>query len=338
MRLLFFFIFAFVCAPAMAQESFRVATYDVGMTRSGAGVLLRDLQEKPDEKIKAAVAVIQAVRPDILLLTGFDHDATGRALDAFRSLLAGGDAGIDYPHSYNGPLNAGEPSGLDLDGDGLLAGWADNWGWGKFPGHGGMALLSRYPVVAENVRIFNTFLWRDLPGALEPVQEDGRPWPSAEAAEVRRLSSRGHWQVPVRVPGGVITLLASNPTPPLFDGPEGANAKRNRDEIRFWAEYLAGNAFADDAGNEAGLPETPLILLGNLNKDPEDGAGEADAIAALVETGRLNDVKPASQGGRVGGRGTGRPEHRPCDTPRVGHGRLARRRRAGEPAGGLCSA
>lgn len=286
-----------IAAPAVAKDRLRIATYDVGLVRDGAGVLLRDLREKPDERINATVAIIQAVRPDVLLLTGFDHDAKGRARDAFRALLQAGPEGIDYSHAWSGPINAGEPSGHDLDGDGLTMGWADNWGWGKFPGHGGMALLSTLPIDRASIRTFNTFRWADLPGADLPRREDGTLWPDPEAARARRLASKGFWDVPVTLPTGArIHLLASNPTPPLFDGPERSNEKRNRDEIRFWAEYLAGQAFTDDTGLTSGPPDAPVVLLGNLNKDPKDGAGAADGIAALLESGRIRDVRPGSHG------------------------------------------
>jgi hypothetical protein len=283
--------------PAMAEERLRVATFDVGLARDGAGVLLRDLSREPDDQIAGVVAIIQAARPDILLLTGFDHDAKGHALDALRTLLHAGPASIDYPHVYSGPVNSGEPSGLDLDGDGMRMGWSDNRGWGKFPGHAGMAILSMHPIGIDHARTFNDFLWRDLPGADLPRYPDGTFWPGADVAEARRLASKGTWDVPISLPSGeTLHLLASNPTPPLFDGPEGANVKRNRDEIRFWAEYLAGRSFPDDQGRDAGPPDAPVIVIGNLNKDLFDGAGDPAGIDTLLLSARLQDVRPSSQG------------------------------------------
>jgi Endonuclease/Exonuclease/phosphatase family len=290
-------LLALLAYPALAEERLRVATFDVALARDGAGVLLRDLSREPDDQIAGIVAILQEVQPDVLLLTGFDYDARGRALDALRALLGDGPSSIDYPHNYNGPVNSGEPSGLDLDGDGMPMGWADNWGWGKFPGHAGMVILSLHPIAAEHVRTFNDFHWRDLPGADLPHHPDGTSWPSTEVAQVRRLASTGAWDVPVMLPSGeALHLLASNPTPPLFDGPEGANVKRNRDELRFWATYLSGQVFPDDQGRAAGPPTAPVILLGNLNTDSHDGAGDASGINALLKSGRLEDVKPVSQG------------------------------------------
>ena len=252
-----------------AAESLRVATWDVGLTRDGAGVLVRDLGRPPDQALAGVLAVIRAVRPDVLLLTGFDTDRSGRAVDAFRALLRQGPDGIDYGHAFAGPVNAGERSGFDLDGDGRTAGWADGFGWGKFPGHGGMALLSRLPIDAEAVRSFRLLAWAELPGALLPERADGSPYPDAAARAALRLSSRAHWDVPVELPdGGRLHLLAANPTPPLFDGAERFNARRNHDEIRLWSEYLSGAAVRDDAGLVAGPPEAPVVVLGNLNARP----------------------------------------------------------------------
>ena len=282
---------------AAGSETLRVATYDVNLTRKGAGVLLHDLGREPDAGLAAVLAVIRAARPDVLLLTSFDHDLRGRALAAFLDLLRQGPEGIDYAHVFDGPVNAGEVSGLDLDGDGMLMGWGDGWGWGKFPGNGGMALVSRLPLDAEAARSFRMLRWADLPGAELPTTPEGTPWPDAGAQAAFRLSSRSHWDVPVILPdGGRLHLLASNPTPPLFDGPEMANRLRHRDELRFWALYLDGEDFADDQGRVAPAAAAPVVVLGNLNADPEDGAGLDGAIGQLLSHPRLRDPRPRSEG------------------------------------------
>ena len=246
--------------------------------------------------------MIRAVRPDVLLLTGFDTDLRGRALAAFAALLDAGPDGIDYPHSFTAPVNAGEPSGHDLDGDGRTMGWNDGFGWGKFPGHGGMAILSRLPIDTAGARTFRLLRWADLPGAELPVRTDGTPFPDAAAQAALRLSSRSHWDVPVLAGATRLHLLAASPTPPLFDGAEGFNRLRNRDELRLWSAYLDGAALRDDAGREASLSAGPLVLLGNLNLDPFDGAGAHEAIAGLLAHPRLQDPRPTSRGGAVAGR------------------------------------
>ena len=113
-----------------------------------------------------------------------------------------------------------------------------------------------------------------------PQGPDGSPFPDPPRQAALRLSSRSHWDVPVVLADGrQLHLLASNPTPPLFDGAEGLNRRRNADEIRFWSAYLDGTPFADDAGAVTAAPDAPLVLLGNLNLDPVDGRGEHSAIA-----------------------------------------------------------
>ena len=295
------FLTALAACPAPAA-TLRVATYDVGMSRDGPGLLLHELAGEPEPATLAVIEVVQAARPDVLLLVGFDHDLRGRALGAFRALLAAGPRAIDYPHAYAAPVNAGVPSGLDLDDDGRTMGRGDAFGWGRFPGNGGMAILSRLPIDAAAARSFATLPWSALPDADLPRRPDGTPFPDASRQAALRLSSRAHWDVPVRLPDGrPLHLLASNPTPPLFDGDEGFNRRRNRDELRFWSRYLDGTAFADDRGRATAAPDAPLVLLGNLNLDPLDGAGEREAIAALLAHPRLADPRPASAGGAAAG-------------------------------------
>lgn len=293
---------ALLASLPLRAETVQIATFDVGLERDGPGLLLNELASRPTPQAEAVVQVIQTVRPDILLLVRFDHDRNGRALDAFRALLAKGSgagaAPIDYPYRFDATVNAGVPSGFDLDGDGRSMRAEDAFGWGRFPGAGGMAILSRLPIDAEAARTFTTFLWRDLPGADLPKQPDGNPFPDAERQAVLRLSSRAHWQVPVLLPGGSrLALLASNPTPPLRDKGEGFNLRRNQDEVRFWSVYLGGSALRDDQGRSEGPPAGPVVLLGNLNLDPFDGRGNHAAIAALLADPRLQDPRPAGRGG-----------------------------------------
>ena len=228
---------AMLAAPAATTAgTLRVASYDAGLTRDGPGLLVHELETGPGPQALAAAAIVRAAGADLLLIVGFDYDRAGRALDAFRALLREGPDGIDYPHAFAAPVNAGVPSGRDLDGDGRRMAADDALGWGRFPGHGGMAILSTLPLDAAAARSFRTLRWADLPGATLPARPDGSPFPDPETAPTLALSSRAHWDVPALLPGGGrLHLLASHPTPPLFDGPEGFNRLRSRDEVRFWS-------------------------------------------------------------------------------------------------------
>ncbi|MDQ3106173.1 MAG: GAF domain-containing protein, partial [Actinomycetota bacterium] len=60
----------------------------------------------------------------------------------------------------------------------------------------------------------------------------GRRYSQAER-DVLRLSSKSHWDVTLNIGGTLVHALVSHPTPPVFDGTEDRNGKRNHDEIRF---------------------------------------------------------------------------------------------------------
>ncbi len=271
-------------------DTLRVATWHVDLSRRGPGLLLRDIAAGDDPGVTAVVRGVAHAAPDILLLTGIDWDHDGHTLAALAARLA--EAGAVYPNRLSLRPNSTLMSRLDLDGDGRHGGPGDRQGFGRYTGHGGMALLSRYPFAAAQGRDFSALLWADLPGALLP-EAGGAPFPSAEAVAAQRLSSAGHRDVPVILgPDRQLHLLVFAAGPPVFDGPEDRNGRRNHDEIALWLRYLDG-ALADPP------PEAPVIVLGNANLDPADGEGWRDAIRALLAHGRLSDPAPTSAGGAM---------------------------------------
>jgi hypothetical protein len=256
-------------------------------------LLLRDILRE-DPQVMAAAQTIAAAGPDVLLLTGFDFDHEGRALAALTAMLAG--MGAEYPHLFARRPNSGMATGLDMDGDGRRRGARDAQGYGRFAGQGGMAVLSKFPIRADQARDFSGFLWRDLPGADLP-EIDGAPFPSVAAMAAQRLSSVAHWVVPVDVPGGAtLPLLAFSATPPVFDGFEDGNGRRNHDEAAFWLRHLAGDLAA--LGPDLGPPMGPVVLLGKINIDPALGEGRRDALSALLHHPRLRDPRPRGADGR----------------------------------------
>lgn len=288
-------LLAGLALPAGA-EVLRIATFNTELVRKGPGLLLRDILRGEDAQVAAVVAVIRAVRPDILLLQGFDWDLDQVALTAFRDRLATNNGPL-FPYLFAQRPNSGLATGLDMDGNDRLNEPRDAQGYGRFTGQGGMALLSRLPIDRAAARDFSGFLWRALPGALL-AQKDGAPFPSAEAQAIQRLASVGHWDVPVILPDGTrLHLLAFHATPPVFDGPEDLNGRRNHDEIMFWPLLLDGALpFAP--------PDGPFILLGDTNQDPMGGEGLKDAIRALLANPRLTDPAPTSPGAAAVGDAT----------------------------------
>jgi hypothetical protein len=251
--------------------------------------LLRDLRRGEAPDIAAVIAVLARVAPDIVVLQGVDYDADGLALSAVADRLR--EASLDLPHGFADRPNAGLATGLDMDGDGRLGGPRDAQGYGRFAGHGAMAVLSRHPIDTGAARSFTDLLWRDLPGAIPPRTPDGAPFPDAERFARQRLSSVAHWDLPVILPDGRrIHLLTWHGTPPVFDGPEDRNGRRNHDETALWLRYL-------DGALDLPPPEAPLVVLGVANIDPLDGEGRPEALRALLAHPRLQDPAPRSDGG-----------------------------------------
>jgi endonuclease/exonuclease/phosphatase family metal-dependent hydrolase len=279
---------------------FRVATFNASLNRRTNGGLARDLASSDSAQARAVAEIIQRVRPDILLLQEFDYDAAGKSLADFQSnYLARGQNGaspISYGYSFFTTSNTGQPSGLDLDNDGRVGDGEDALGFGEFPGQYAMALLSKYPIDMRGARTFGRFLWRDMPRALLPPD-----WYSPAELAVLPLSSKNHWDIPVRVGRLTVHVLASHPTPPAFDGAEDRNGRRNHDEIRFWVDYLTPKSAGyvrDDAGGRGGFRGRHFVLMGDQNSDPVDGDSLRSPILALLAHQRVNSTfTPSSAGG-----------------------------------------
>ena len=236
--------------------------------------MLRDIRRtEPD--ILAARDTLVALNPDAVLLLDFDHDRDGLALSAFATLLS--DAGLPLPHHYAPRPNTGLATNLDLDGDGRRGEADDAQGWGRFSGAGGMALLSRLPILSATDH--SAFLWRDLPANRYP-RVDGQPFPSPQAFALQRLASTSFWDVTLDTPQGPLTLLAWHAGPPVFGGPHQRNHRRNADETAFWRWRL-------ESGPRP-IPD-PFVLIGDANLDPAAGAGDRAEIAALLAHPRLQD-------------------------------------------------
>mgnify|MGYP000662637415 CR=1 FL=1 len=313
-------LFLVILAPAVeADHPLRIATFNASMEGGNyvapgeeptGGELTAALAGGDHPQLHNVAAIIRRVRPDILLINEFDYTADpAGAINAFRSgYLEAPRADLEpiaYPHAFTAPVNTGVDSGFDLDRDGIASGRGqDAWGYGLYPGQYGMVLLSRYPIDRAKARTFQHLPWQAMPGNLLAglSAPDGSPWYPAEARERFPLSSKSHWDVPVVVDGATVHVLASHPTPPVFDGPEDRNGRRNHDEIRFWTEYLSndrdGDWIRDDAGGRGGLRGERFMLLGDLNSSPVEGDSRRAAIRTLLAHPAVAaGVVPASAGG-----------------------------------------
>ncbi len=284
----------------------RIATFNCSLNRPTQGQLQRDLATPDDVQARAVAEIIQRVNPDILLLQEFDYDARSTSLDEFmlqylRKPQHDGLAPLSYLYQYTAPSNTGTLSGFDLDHDGKVGGGGDALGFGEFPGQYGMLVLSKYEIDQHGARTFRNFLWRDMPDALLPEDPSTHaPWYTPEMLAVLPLSSKSHWDLPVKVGRTTLHLLTSHPTPPAFDGPEDRNGKRNHDEIRFWSDYLAGAKYIrDDKGAAGGLDGKTFVIMGDLNSDPVDGTSLHDAITTLLANPRIDSSFVPQSAGAV---------------------------------------
>ena len=270
-------LLAALWAGPAGAETLRIATWNASLDRAGPGLLVKDLDEG-EAQTAAVVRVLLALDADVILLTSVDYDRGGVALGLLADRLAA--EGLDYPHHFAFRPNTGLQTGFDIDGSGRLGDARDAQGFGLFSGNAGMAVLSKLPVDEGAARDFSDFLWRDLPGGLSAGPPD--------LAAVQRLATTGFWDVPVVTASGLLHLLAWHATPPVFDGPEDRNGRRNHDEAVFWTEFLDGKLPMPP-------PDAPFVLLGDGNLDPVDGDGLREGIAGLLAHPALHDPAPKGQ-------------------------------------------
>ena len=303
-------------ADNATKQDIRFATFNTSLNRDTAGKLITDLSTPDNEQAQAVAEIIQRTNPDVLLLNEFDYDRNGEAISNFKNnyleVSQNGIDAVDYPYVYLAPSNTGIASGFDLNNDGTVGTTEgtfdlanDAFGFGTFPGQYGMVLLSKYPIVEDEVRTFQNFLWKDMPNGFltnDSSSEKLDDFYSSEEIDILRLSSKSHWDIPVNVNGEIIHVLASHPTPPVFDGEEDRNGKRNHDEIRFWADYITpgeGDYIYDDNDNKGGLnSNAKFVIMGDQNADPNDGDSRDNAILQLLDNPQINtNVTPSSEGG-----------------------------------------
>ncbi|KMT65378.1 hypothetical protein XM47_09530 [Catenovulum maritimum] len=302
-----------------SDQSIRFASFNVSMEAENytsedietkqSQILENELASGNNSQIKNIAEIIQLVRPDVLLLNEFDYIADENLgvkmfISQYLNIPQSDQAqSIDYPYYYLATSNTGEATEFDLNNDGNFDSIKDDaYGYGRFPGHYGMVLLSRYPIEASEVRSFQKFLWKDMPNNLMPIDPSTQEaWYNQAETEVFRLSSKSHWDVPVKINDKTIHILASHPTPPTFDGDEDRNGRRNHDEIRLWADYVSADNSSyiyDDNGQYGGLKQNErFVILGDLNASIEGDAYPGTINQLLLHPNVYGEYAPSSEGG-----------------------------------------
>lgn len=298
------------------QQTIKVATFNVSMeannyVKKGEDkpldrALIEALASGSHQQIKNIAEIIQRTNADIILLNEFDYIADpAKGINTFKSKYLeqsqNGQTAIDYPYVYLAPVNTGVPVPEAARSKRLT-----HFGFGRYPGQYGMVVLSKFPIATNKVRTFQDFLWQDMPNHLMPVEKDGSAWYPEHSAKQMRLSSKSHWDLPINVCGNDIHLLASHPTPPVFDGEEDRNGRRNHDEIRFWVDYINADVNSyhyDDSGTTGGLKtqdsdSAMFVIAGDLNANDIEGDAYPGAMSQLLEHNKINNYSaPTSKGG-----------------------------------------
>jgi len=322
-------------APGVVLAQIKFATFNASLNRNNAGELVSDLSSPGGDpnatinnRIKQArtvAEIVQRMNPDVLLINEFDYVGSNQAADLFQNnflstpqdtLGTGSPAAVvNYPFRRAFASNTGIATGFDLNNNGVVVttpganGYGDDaFGFGAFPGQFAFSVYSKHPVEVGQIRTFQNFKWKDMPGNL--LTNDPTPagpnnlgtFYSDEEKAILRLSSKSHVDVPITIDGQTIHFLVSHPTPPVFDGAEDRNGKRNHDEIRFWKDYItpgSGTYIYDDNGNIGGLvPGSKFVIAGDMNADPNDGDSFANAIHQLIDSPLINTtLTPTSLGG-----------------------------------------
>ncbi|MGL5093078.1 MAG: endonuclease/exonuclease/phosphatase family protein, partial [Aeromonas sobria] len=294
----------------------RFATFNVAFDRTAAGMLTGELaltrteqdallarlaegslsgteetKAKNVQQIRNVAEIIQRTRPDVFLLNEFDNDGKGEStadLKAFNdNYLAHAQhsevTAISYPVMQNFATNTGLQSGYDLNLDNNTTG-DDAWGFGNYHGQYAFAVMSKYPIDTKQIRTFQNFKWKDMPGEQNPIIDDcnnpkakipasrqcGDAWYDDAAWQQFPLSSKNHADVPVLIKTDkgeeVIHFLISHPTPPIFGNAARHNVKHNRAEIAFWNDYDKGLGYmTDDKGTKGGLTKNAkFVIAGDL--------------------------------------------------------------------------
>jgi PKD repeat protein len=289
--------------PANAGD-FRIATFNIGLpdSQEEAGIQEALLDGGDDLQAQKIAEIIQRTNPDVLLINEIDGNDSDATVDTFMKdyleVSQNGAEAIEYDYVYSSDCNTGVDSGVDYNNNGTLGEADDAYGFGRYPGQYCMVILSKYEIDTSSARTFQNFLWKDMPGANEPLNADETSYYSAEAWDAFRLSSKTHIDLPILINGEVVHVLASHPTPPVFDGDEDRNGKRNFDEIRMWADYIDPNAgdYLYDDNSVMGVTlaaDTRFVIMGDENASSVEGdaftnGSDVTAINQLLDSAFVN--------------------------------------------------
>ncbi len=206
-------------------ETLRIATLACGSEpRRVRASAARHPAGQGSADIAAILDGIARLDADILLLSDVDYDLDLQALGALRDRAAEDGCGLSlslcppaqFRHA-DGPRSGRQTGGSVARAmRRALAISTATAAWRSCP-----ACRSTLRECTD----LSDLLWRDLPGTPHGC---GR----SRGGTVQRLSSSAHWDVPVILRDGQpLHLLVFHATPPVFDGPEDRNGRRESRRI-----------------------------------------------------------------------------------------------------------
>ncbi len=298
------------------SQSIRFATFNVSLSDDLSGAARKWVSEPNHPRLKNIAAIIRSVNADVLLLCEVDHPAKGGDDGIIANFLANyvsitgceGEEAPIYPYYYAPASNTGvlPVSNRSLHCHEKSAKRpVDALGFGCHEGQYGFVLLSKYPISFDEIRTWQNALWRDFPNSQMP-----RTYYTDTAQNTLPLSSKNHVAVPILIGDKCIQVLACHPTPPVFDGAEKRNWKRNSDELRLLMSIFDDKwAMPDDKGYKGILDDAAaFVIMGDLNADPTSGDGDKKAIQALLNHPKIHFD---SSKGKWCPRSQGALKHRP---------------------------
>ena len=148
-------------------QTVRFATFNTALSRSEAGVLFNELSTGSCIQARCIATIIQEVKPDVLLLQEIDLPNGGEDMEGSHQLLdllinkyfcLGGKNPLPANHfQYKYPIqvNTGKTS-PSLSPIGHSKKGHNAFGYGKHHGQYGMAILSKFPIIIEKIKTFQS--------------------------------------------------------------------------------------------------------------------------------------------------------------------------------------
>jgi 3-phytase len=250
------------------------------------------LLDESDEQATAAAQILARFAPDIISINELQFDMQGvptpsmpgapgttgwGQFDVFGAdnahRLADRIAAAGTPEGYEHRLIFVGNSGYYWEGSTLGFDWFILRGWGEFRGRFNTAILSRYPILLDQVRIISDVPWDALPEnhIAKMKAETGIDVPPGFP-----IFEKGLNIVPVQVNDEVLHLVLLHTVSPAFDP---INPYRNYDELRALVMFLDGQL----PGVEPLPPDAKFMIVGDLNADPDDGDGLPGAIQQVLD-------------------------------------------------------